>query len=135
MIDYNRAGAATPTLGGTVTMGPVTVGGTGGYSFGMKRPVGEARDHVTGEGVGDGDPLLESPAPQHRSLQREALAQYAAHIDGGLRTGNGADQHDASARRRCLHVDGDVRPAHEVEDHVHAASAAPFPGGVNDGVW
>jgi hypothetical protein len=41
MIDYNRAGGATPTLSGGATLGPVTASASGGYSFGLRRPVGD----------------------------------------------------------------------------------------------
>ena len=50
MIDYNRAGGATPTASAGVAYGPVALSGSGGYSFGLKRPVGEATIGVT---VGD----------------------------------------------------------------------------------
>ncbi len=40
-IDYNRVGSASlgATLG--ISAGPVAVGGMGGYSFGLQRPIGE----------------------------------------------------------------------------------------------
>jgi hypothetical protein len=41
MIDYNRAGGATPTISAGAAYGPIAAGVSGGYSFGMERPIGE----------------------------------------------------------------------------------------------
>lgn len=40
-IDYNRAGGATLGASPSISYGITSVAGTGAYSFGMKRPVGE----------------------------------------------------------------------------------------------
>lgn len=40
-IDYNRAGATTLGLTPGMTVGPINVSGTGAYSFGLARPVGD----------------------------------------------------------------------------------------------
>ena len=41
LIDYNRAGAVTLGAGPSINYGPIGFSGTGGYSFGLERPVGE----------------------------------------------------------------------------------------------
>ncbi|MBC8144177.1 MAG: hypothetical protein H7X80_01260 [bacterium] len=47
MIDYNRAGGATPTASASVGYGPIAINTSGGYSFGLDRPVGEAALAIT----------------------------------------------------------------------------------------
>lgn len=42
MIDYNRAGGVTTTASAGAAYGPLMLAGSGGYSFGLKHPVGDA---------------------------------------------------------------------------------------------
>lgn len=41
MLDYNRAGSVTPTVSAGAAFGAIGAGLSGGYSFGIERPVGE----------------------------------------------------------------------------------------------
>lgn len=57
-IDYNRAGAASLGASGNMAFGPLTVGGMGGYSFGLDRTIGEASVMMT---IGSEDAIQVTP--------------------------------------------------------------------------
>jgi hypothetical protein len=53
-IDYNRAGALSLGISPSKAFGPLTLGGMGGYSFGLARPIGEANAAYA---IGDDGPI------------------------------------------------------------------------------
>jgi hypothetical protein len=72
MIDYNRAGAVSLTLQGSATLGPVTVALTPGYSFGLKRPIGEGSLAIS---VNEDEPL-------HATLRGSTFSQITTTTTG-----------------------------------------------------
>jgi len=72
MVDYNRAGSATPTLSAGAAFGPVGASVSGGYSFGLERPIGEGSLRLD---VGD-------PSSLSATMRASTFSQIASTTTG-----------------------------------------------------
>src|SRR5690242_8548990 len=80
-------------------------------------------NYLRGKGARRGDLLLDGTRAQHRSAQRQSLAEHDAYRDGRVATGHRADEDDSSLGSSGGNACRDVRPADEIEHDLDARAA------------